>query len=111
MHIRKGDIVQVITGNTQDHGKTGKILAVYPKTERVLVEGVNMIKRHTKPSRSNQQGGIVEKEAVVHMSNVMPWCESEGKASRIVMKTLDDGKRIRTYKINGETVKDTKDTK
>ena len=106
MHIRKGDIVQVITGDTRDHGKTGKILAVYPKTERVLVEGVNMIRRHTKPSRSNQQGGIIEKESAIHVSNVVPFCESEGKPSRIVMKKLDDGKRVRVYKTNGETVKD-----
>lgn len=106
MYIRKGDIVKVITGDTRDHGKTGKILAVYPKTERILVEGINMIKRHTKPSSSNQQGGIVEKEAAIHCTNVMPWCETEGKPSRIVMKKLDDGKRVRVYKINGETVKD-----
>lgn len=106
MHIRKGDIVQVITGDTRDHGKKGKILAVYPKTERVLVEGVNMVKRHTKPSRSNQQGGIVEKEAPIHVTNVMPWCETAGRPSRIVVKKQDDGKRVRVFKINGETVKD-----
>ena len=106
MHIRKGDIVKVITGNTRDHGKTGKILAVYPKTERVLVEGINMVKRHTKPSASNQQGGIVEKEAPVHATNIMPWCESAGKPSRIVTKKLEDGTRVRVYKTNGETVKD-----
>ena len=106
MHIRKGDIVQIITGDTRDHGKTGKILAVYPKTERVLVEGINIVKRHTKPSSSNQQGGIVEKEAPVHATNVMPYCESAGKPSRIVMQKNDDGKRVRVYKINGELVKD-----
>lgn len=106
MYIRKGDIVQVITGDTRDHGRTGKILAVYPKTERVLIEGINLIKRHTKPTSANQQGGIVEKEAPVHATNVMPWCETAERPSRIVMKKLDDGTRVRVYKINGETVKE-----
>ena len=106
MNICKGDNVQVITGDTRDHGKIGKILAVYPKTDRVLVEGVNMIKRHTKPSSANQQGGIIEKEAPVHMTNIMPYCESAERPSPIVRKRLEDGTRVRVYKINGETVKD-----
>lgn len=106
MYIRKGDNVVVITGDTRDHGKRGRILAVYPKRERVLVEGINMVKRHTRPSQSNQQGGIVEKEAPVHVSNVMAWCDSASKPSKIVMKRMEDGSRVRVYKINGETVKD-----
>ena len=105
MNLRKGDMVLVIAGDTRDHGKRGKILSVDRVKDRVMVEGVNLIKRHTKPSSSNQQGGIVEKEAPVHASNIMPWCESAGKPSRIIMKTLEDGTRVRTYKINGETLK------
>jgi large subunit ribosomal protein L24 len=108
MNICKGDIVQVITGATKDHGKRGKILAVFPKTSRVLVEGVNLCKRHTKPSSANQHGGIIEKEAPVHMTNVMPWCETAERPSPIIRKRLDDGTRVRVYKINGETVKDNK---
>jgi len=106
MNIRKGDTVQVIAGATRDHGRRGKVLMIDRKRERVLVEGINLIKRHTKPSSSNQQGGIVEKESPIHMSNVMAWCDTESKPSRIVMKTLDDGTRVRAFKINGETLKD-----
>ena len=106
MYIRKGDTVVVITGNVRNHGKRGRVLAVYPKKNRILVEGVNLVKRHTKPSTSNQQGGIVEKEAAVHISNVMAWCETAKKPSKILMKKLEDGSKIRVYKINGETVKD-----
>ena len=106
MNLRKGDMVLVIAGDTRDHGRRGKILSVDRVRDRVMVEGVNLIKRHTKPSSSNQQGGIVEKEAPIHVSNIMPWCESAGKPSRIVMKTLDDGTRVRAYKINSETLKD-----
>ena len=106
MYIRKGDTVVVTAGNTRYHGKRGRVLAVYPKKERILVEGVNIVKRHTRPSQTNQSGGIVEKEAPIHISNVLAWCETVQKPSKIVMKRLDDGSRIRVYKINGETVKD-----
>ena len=106
MNIRKGDMVQVIAGDTRDHGRRGKVLKVDRLRERVLVEGINLIKRHTKPSSTNQQGWIVEKESAIHMSNVMPWCETAGKPSRIIRKTLEDGTRVRVFKINGETLKD-----
>jgi len=105
MNIRKGDTVVVITGDSRYHGKRGRVLAVYPKQERILVEGINMVKRHTRPTQRNQQGGIVEKEAPIHISNVMAWCETAGKPSKIKMKRLEDGTRIRIYKVNGETVK------
>jgi large subunit ribosomal protein L24 len=108
MNINKGDIVQVIAGDVRDHGKRGKVLAVYRDKGRVLVEGINRVKRHTRPSASNQQGGIIEKEAPIDVSNVMPWCESAGRPSPIVRKTLDDGRRVRVYKVNGETVKSNK---
>ena len=106
MKIRKGDMVMVITGKTKHHGKKGRVLSVHRKTDRVMVEGVNIVRRHTKPSARNQSGGIIEKEAPIHVSNVVPWCESAGKPSRIVMKVLEDGSRVRIFKINGETVKD-----
>lgn len=106
MYIRKGDTVVVTTGDSRYHGKKGRVLAVYPQRDRLVVEGVNMVKRHTKPSSRNQQGGIVEKEAPIHVSNVMSWCDSASKPSKIIMKRLEDGSRVRVFKINGETVKD-----
>lgn len=104
MHIRKNDTVVVIRGKYK--GRRGRVLATYPKKERLLVEGVNIIKRHTKASSRNQQGGIVEREAPIHFSNVMPWCESAKAPSKIVMKRLEDGSRVRIFQINGETLSD-----
>jgi len=105
-HIRKGDMVQVITGDTRDYGKIGKILEVYSKKERILVQGVNFVKCHNKPSSSNQSGGIVEKEAPIHVSNVMHYCEDEKKPSKVKLNRTDDGKRVRVYAINGVTLKE-----
>ncbi len=102
MHIRKKDTVLVIRG--QYKGRRGRVLEVYPKKQRLLVEGVNIIKRHTKPSSRNQAGGIVEREAPIHMSNVMPWCETADAPSKILMKQLEDGTRVRVWKVNGETI-------
>ncbi|HNR36599.1 MAG TPA: 50S ribosomal protein L24 [Candidatus Hydrogenedentes bacterium] len=104
MNIRKNDTVLVITGKYK--GRRGRVLRVFPKESRLLVEGVNMIKRHTRPTNRQQQGGIVEREGPIHMSNVMPWCEAAGAPSKIVMKRLEDGTRVRVYKINGETLND-----
>ena len=101
--IRKGDTVQVIAG--KDKGRHGKVMRVV-NDDRVLVAGVNLIKRHTRPSQRNQQGGIVEREAPIHMSNVLPWCESAGRPSRVGVKHLEDGSRVRYYKVNGETLND-----
>jgi large subunit ribosomal protein L24 len=104
MNIRKGDTVVIITGRYK--GRRGRVLRVIPKKERLVVEGVNFMKRHTKPSSRNQQGGIVEREAPIHLSNVMPWCDSAGKPSKILMKRLEDGTRVRVFKVNGETLND-----
>jgi len=104
MHVRRNDTVVVLSGKYK--GRRGRVLQVYPKRDRILVEGVNIIKRHTRPSTRNQQGGIVEREAPVHISKVMPWCEAAGRPSKIVMKRLEDGTRVRMYKINGETLND-----
>ena len=104
MNIRKEDTVVVITGKYK--GRRGRVLRVYPKENKVLVEGVNMAKRHTRPSARNQQGGIVERESPIHISNVMPWSESAQKPTKIVMKRLEDGTRVRVFKLNGETLND-----
>jgi large subunit ribosomal protein L24 len=104
MEIRKGDTVLVITGRYK--GRRGRVLRVMPKENRLIVEGVNMMKRHTRPSQRNQQGGIVERERPIHASNVMPWCEAAGKPSKIVRKRLEDGTRVRVFKINGEMLSD-----
>lgn len=103
MHIRKGDTVVVLSGPYK--GARGRILRVFRKQHRVLVEGVNLRKHHLR-STGNRQGGIVEREAPVEMSTVMPWCDTANQPSAIVMKHLEDGTRVRMYKINGETLND-----
>lgn len=104
MNIRKNDTVLVIRG--KNAGQRGRVLEVQRKKDRVLVEGINMMKRHTKANSRTQAGGIVEREAPIHISNVMPWCVSANVPSKIVMKTLEDGTRVRAWKINGETLDD-----
>ena len=105
MHIRKGDTVMVIAGNAR--GKTGKVLKVYPERERVIVEGVNIIKRHTRPNQRSPQGGIVQKEAPVHMSNVMLIDPKTNQVTRVGMKVTVDQttgrkRRMRVSKATGE---------
>ncbi len=100
--IVKGDLVQVITGESK--GSRGKVIDVDLKKNRVLVEGVNVIKRHTKPSQSNPQGGIVEKEAYIHMSNVMLIDPKSDKPTRIGAKVLSDGKKVRVSSKSKEQV-------
>lgn len=102
MNIRKNDTVLVISG--EDKGRKGRVLSVNNKTQRVLVEGINLMKRHTKANNRNQQGGIVEREAPIHISNVAPWCNAENKPSKIVMKVLGDGTRVRTWAVNGQVI-------
>ena len=96
MHVKKGDKVIVISG--KDKGKTGAILAAYPKESRVLVEGVNIVKKHSKPSQENPQGGIISQEAPIHVSNVMPIDPKTGNPTRVGYKTVD-GKKVRVAKI------------
>ena len=81
MHVRKNDFVVVVAGNSK--GKEGKVLKVFPATNRVIVEGVNIIKRHTRPTQTNPQGGVVQKEASIHSSNVMVKDLKSGKATRV----------------------------
>lgn len=100
MHIKKNDSVKVIAGKYK--GKEGKVLKVFPERDRAIIEGVNIVKRHTRPSQDNPQGGIIEKEAPVHVSNLM--LVVNGKPSRIGTKILKDGSRVRYAKKTGETV-------
>ncbi len=104
MRIRKNDMVRVISGN--DNGKEGKVLKVFPATNRVIVEKVNMIKRATKASKDMPQGGIVEKEAPIEASNVMLVCPNTGKQTRIGKQLLSDGSRARVSKKSGEMLND-----
>ncbi|WOV87282.1 50S ribosomal protein L24 [Sporosarcina oncorhynchi] len=99
MHVKKGDKVMVITG--KDKGKTGVILAAFPKKDRVLVEGINIVKKHTKPNQANPQGGIISQEAAIHVSNVMPIDPKTGEPTRVGFK-IEDGKKIRIAKKSGE---------
>lgn len=101
MKIRKGDMVKVIAG--REKGKTGKVLEVDRQAQRVLIERVNFIKRHQKPTQRYRQGGIIEKEAPLHISNVMVYEEKTGKATRIGSKLLE-GKRVRVSKRSGEVL-------
>ena len=92
--IRKNDKVQILTG--KDKGKVGKILRIYKKKDRVLVEKINMVKRHTKGNPyAGQAGGIVEKEAPLHISNVMLVCDACAKPTRVGYKTGEDGEKVR----------------
>ena len=92
--IRKNDNVLVVTG--RDRGKRGRVLRVVPAKDRVIVEGVNFIKRHTRPNpQKNVKGGIVEREAPLHASNVQLLCPECGKQTRIGRKRLDDGRSVR----------------
>ncbi|MBP0727067.1 50S ribosomal protein L24 [Bacillus sp. RG28] len=99
MHVKKGDKVQVISG--KDKGKQGVILAAFPKKNRVLVEGVNIVKKHAKPTQANPQGGIIEKEAPIHVSNVMALDPKTGVPTRVGYQ-LVDGKKVRVAKKSGE---------
>ena len=102
-HIKKGDTVIVITGIYK--GQKGRVLEVIRKSERAIVEGVNMMKKHTKPNSNNPQGGIIEQEASVHISNLMLVDPKTGEPSRIGRRLNDKGKLIRYSKKSGEEIK------
>ena len=104
MKVKKGDTVQVIAG--KDKGAKGKVIQAYPDRDRVLVEGVNRIKKHTRISqnqRGAQSGGIVTQEAAIHVSNVMV-VGSDGKPTRVGKKVTDEGKRVRVSKRSGKEI-------
>ncbi len=105
MKIRNGDMVQIITG--KDKGKTGKIFRVDRKTNRVWVERLNLVKRHQKPSAQHRQGGIIEKEAAINVSNVMYYDEKLGKPTRIGFKVVDE-RKVRISKRSNEIIESAK---
>ena len=102
MKIRKNDTVLVITG--KDKGKKGKVRFAYPKEERVLVEGVNFIKRHSKARGAVRQAGIIEREAPIRVSNVMLFCSKCNHPARVGFRFLADGKKVRVCRSCGEVV-------
>lgn len=102
LHVKKDDTVMVITG--KDKGKKGRVIAAYPRENRVLVEGVNMVKKHQKPNQQNPQGGILNQEAPIHVSNVMLIDPKSGQPTRIGYKVLDNGQKVRVAKKSGEVI-------
>jgi large subunit ribosomal protein L24 len=98
--LKKNDLVMVIAG--KETGKSGRILRVFSRKNRVLIEKVNFVKKHTRPSGQTRRGGIVEKEAPIHVSNVMLVCEKCNLPIRVGRKILDDGKKVRACKKCGE---------
>jgi len=100
MHVHREDTVLVLTG--KDRGKKGRVIRLFPKVEKALVEKINMVKRHTRPTQQLPQGGILEKEAPVHLSNLQVVCAKCGKATRIAHKVLASGQKARVCKKCGE---------
>ena len=100
--IRKGDRVQVLAG--RDKGKRGEVLRVIPSEDRALVQGVNVVKRHTKPRGLNAPGGIQEKEAPIHLSNLALIDPKSDKPTRVGFRVLEDGKKVRVAKGSGEVL-------
>ena len=102
VHVRKGDTVVVVSGKNE--GKKGKVLEVIPTKSRIIVEGVNVVKRHSRPTRSLPQGGILAKEAPIHSSNAMLYCNKCNKPTRIKKETRDNGVKERVCRHCGEVL-------
>jgi large subunit ribosomal protein L24 len=103
VHVRKGDLVFVLSG--RERGKTGRVLRVFPKVGRVIVEGVNKVKRHTRARGRAQQGGILEKEAPLHSSNVALLCSNCNRPTRVGKRILDDGTKVSFCRRCGEVIR------
>ncbi len=103
LHIKKGDMVQIIAGDNK--GKQGKVLKVEVAKQRAIVEGVNLVKKATKPNAQNPQGGIVEKEAPIHVSNMLVLDPKSGKPTKVGRKAGEKGKLVRYAKKSGEEIK------
>lgn len=103
LKVRRGDLVQVIAGDSK--GKQGRILEMVLKDSRAIVEGANMVSKHTKPNAANPNGGIVKKEATIHVSNLMLVDAKTNKVTRVGKKINADGKSVRIAKISGEEIK------
>ncbi len=101
IHVKSGDTVYVISG--KDKGKTGKIVKVFPKKGKIVVEGINVVTKHLKPTQMNPQGGVVTKPAPIFSSKVMVYDEKAGKPTRIGYKVVD-GKKVRYSKVSGEVL-------
>jgi len=105
--IKKGDYVQVISGSLKNgKGKKGEVLKVFTEENRVLVAGINMVKRHIRPSQADPDGGVKTFEAPIHISNVAHLDPEDGKPTRVGFKTLKDGKKVRVSKRTGEVIDD-----
>ncbi len=102
MKIKRDDTVLIISGN--DKGKRGRVLRVYPEQDRIIVEGVRMMKKHTKPTQRDPQGGIIEREAPLHVSNVMLVDQKNDEPTRVGRQRLDEGRRVRVAKRSGEMI-------
>lgn len=102
-HIKKNDTVVVLAG--EDKGKTGKVLKVLVDKQRAIVEGINLVSKSTKPSAKYPQGGIIKKEAPIHISNLSLIDPKTGKATRVAIKITEEGKKIRIAKKSGEEIK------
>jgi len=103
LHIKKGDAVVVISG--ENKGQKGKVLEVFAEKQRAIVEGVNMVSKHTKPNAASPQGGIVKQEAPIHISNLLNVDPSSGKPTRVGRKLNEKGKLVRYSKKSGEEIK------
>ncbi|MDD3107730.1 MAG: 50S ribosomal protein L24 [Alistipes sp.] len=103
LHIKKGDTVIVNAGESK--GQQGKVLQILVEKERAIVEGVNMVSKHTKPDAKHPQGGIVKQEASIHVSNLQPVDPKSGKATRVGRRANEDGKLVRYSKKSGEEIK------
>ena len=101
-HVRKGDTVMVVAG--KERGKRGRVLRVIPEKNRVVVERVNMIKKHQRPTQRIRQGGIIEREGPIHLSDVMLLDPASGKPTRVGMRALSDGKKARVARKSGEII-------
>ncbi|MBO5710197.1 MAG: 50S ribosomal protein L24 [Rikenellaceae bacterium] len=103
LHIKKGDTIYVLSG--EDKGKQGKVLSVNIEDQRAIVEGLNLVSKHTKPNAKNPQGGIVKQEAPIHVSNLQLIDPKSGKPTRIGRRKNDEGKTVRYSKKSGEEIK------
>ena len=103
MNIKTGDTVKLLTGGAKYRGKTGKVLAVSPKEDKVIVEGINVVKKHVKPRKAGDPSGIIETEAAIYASKVQLVCPKCGKPTRVGHKLYEDGKKDRMCKKCGET--------
>ena len=105
LHVKTGDTVVLLTGDAKDRGKTGKVLEVSPEEGKVIVEGLNIVKKHVKPRKAGDPSGIIETEAAIYASKVQLVCPKCGKPTRVGRKEGENGKLVRYAKKSGEEIK------